>query len=379
MKMIIWFTTNEASASNSKMIAGIKRFAAQHDWQIQVLPKPRSDAAMRAELAFWQPDGVVADASYTPEVFGGLPVVIMSSRPKGYRGKAVFIEHDAVRTTAAAAEELFSLEYRSFAFVGALGEQSWSDEREDAFRKILRRRGCTCLSCPSPRTDRTDPLRFQKRLRGFLAALPKPCALLAAHDQVGQYVLYAANALGLAIPHDLAICSIDNDEGICLTTTPTLTSVLIGFEEAGRMAGETFAALFSGIAPERLGRTYGPMTTIRRGSTADLIRRDALVVRAREFIRREVTRGVSAQDVAALFPCSPRMAQLRFRRATGHSIIVEILDARTKEAERLMLSSELSFDAIAQLSGWRSLRNFHHHLRKVTGCTPGQWKERFAR
>lgn len=376
MKTIIWFTGNSAAAANSKMIAALQRHAQTRGWQLLVLPNPRNDAAMRAELAFWKPDGVVTDPSYDPSVFGTLPVVIMSSRPAGYRGNAVFIEHDARRTTACAAEELLALGYRNFAYVGAIGDRFWSRERATEFKRILQTRGFTCSDCVSPATDRTDPLRFQKRLRQFLAMLPRPCALLAAHDQVGQYVIYAANTLGIAMPDDLAVCSIDNDESICLNTSPTLSSVLIDFTRAGEMAGEAFAALFAGKPAESLTRSYGPATVIRRGSTAELQRRDATVVHAQEFIRREVARGITAAEVTSLFACTPRMAQMRFKRATGRAIMEEILAARTETAQKLMRSGDLPLDAVAQLSGWRSLRNFQHHFTKATGLSPTQWKER---
>lgn len=374
MKTIVWFTGNATTAATVRMIAALKRYAQGQGWQLLVLPKPRGDAAMRTELAFWKPDGVVTDPSYDPAVFGALPVVIMSSRPASYRGRAVFIEHDARSTTACAAEELLALGYANFGYVGAQGNKVWSRERADEFCRILARHGHTCSLCTSPETDRLDPLRFQKRLRRFLQELRKPCALLAAHDQAGQYVIYAANALGLAVPDEIAVCSIDNDESICLNTSPTLTSVLIDFARAGEMAGAAFAAMFAGRSAKTLVRTYGAATVLRRGSTARLVRRDAAAVQAQEFIRREVARGITAAEVARGFDCTPRMAQLRFRRATGHSIMEEILAARTEAAQQLLRDTSLPLDAVAQLSGWRTLRNFQHHFTRAVGRSPGQWR-----
>ena len=372
MRTLIWFTGSTATAANSRMITALMRYAQARDWQLLVLPNPHNDAAMRAELAFWHPDGVVTDPSYDPSVFGSIPVIIMSSRPPGYCGSAVFIEHDAVRTTAAASEELLSLGYQHFAYVGALGDKVWSRERASVFQSLLQKHGFTCSTCTSPVSDKTDPLRFQKRLRQFLSDLPRPCALLAAHDQVGQYVIYAANALGISIPDDVAVCSIDNDENVCLNTSPTLTSVLTDYERAGTMAGEAFTRIFDG--DKVCDSAYGPVSVIRRGSTADLSCRDFTVVHARELIRREATNGLSASAVAALFACTPRMAQLRFKQVTGHTIMDEILETRTEKAKRLMLDKDLTMEAVAQLSGWRSLRNFQHHFTRATGLPPGRWK-----
>ena len=372
-KTIIWYfgTSNFASI---RMFAGLKRFAAPRGWRVLSLPRPETDRAMRDSLAFWRPDGVVADPSYDPKCFGRTAVVIAANPPASYRGKAVFIRYDAQAITDLAAEELVSLGCRSFAFVGAFGAKYWSRERERTFTDYLARRGLSCAVCRSDARDRRDPLAFQKRLRRFLADLPKPCGLLAAHDPAGRDVLYAAEALGVRVPDELAVCAIDNNTDICLSTEPTLSSVFVDFEHVGVMAGEAFVRIFeTGAAPDA---TYRPTAFIRRGSTLPLARRDACIERAREFIRREAARGISAADVTTHVGLSPRAAQLRFKKATGHTIMDEILDARLAEAQRLLLQGDVPLEAVARLSGWGTLRNFQLHFTRRTGVAPHEWRVR---
>lgn len=372
MKTIIWFfgTSNFASI---RMFAGLKRYATPLGWRVMSLPRPPTNKAMVESLAFWKPDGVIADPSYDPQCFGETAVVLAASRPEGYRGNAVFIRDNAKSITDMALEHLFSLGYRNFAFVNAFGDKYWSRERAASFTLSLHQRGYTCDVCPSRDRDRLDPLGFHKRLRRFLSNLPKPCAVLAAHDPVGRDVLYAAEALGLRVPEDLAVCGIDNNPDVCLATTPTLSSVFIDFEHVGMLVGEAFDRIFkSGSAPDR---TYRPSTLIRRGSTAPLSRTDVAVARAREFIRRTVAQGITAADVIAEIGLSTRVAQLRFKKATGNTIMREILSARIEESQRLLLQGNVPIEAVARLSGWGTLRNFQSVFTREVGLPPNAWRE----
>lgn len=52
---------------------------------------------MKQILDFWKPDGVVANLDCDSHDFGSIPVIIMSTPPKGYRGKVFFIVHDSAR------------------------------------------------------------------------------------------------------------------------------------------------------------------------------------------------------------------------------------------------------------------------------------------
>ena len=373
MKTIIWFfgTSNFASI---RMFAGLKRYATPLGWRVLSLPRPPRDKAMKESLDFWKPDGVVADPSYNPECFGKTAVVLAASRPASYRGNAVFVRYDTRATTDLAAEELRSLGYPHYAFVHAFGDKFWSHEREASFSDHLHEHGLDCSICHSHASDTHNPLAFQKRLSRFLAELPKPCAVLAAHDPVGRDVLYAAEALGLKVPTDLAVCAIDNNTDVCLSTTPTLSSVFTDLERVGMLLGEAFQQIFNGKRPT--DATYRPSALIRRGSTAPLTLSDPAIARAREFIRREIARGLTAADVTAVTGLSTRVAQLRFKKATGRTIMQDIISARIEEARRLLLQGDVPLEGIARLSGWKTLRNFQSAFTRETGCAPAGWRDR---
>lgn len=380
MKTIIWFRGTHGAA-NSRMIAGLSRAVKRRGWSLSVLPRPSAGESMREIMAFWDPDGVITALPFDAADYGRAAVVIMSERPKGFTGNVSFITHDNAATAEVVAKELLSLGYPHHAFVGARTDgEPWSDAREREFRRILALHGLDCTTFRPSAEDRANGLAFQRRLRRFLSDLPKPCALFAAHDPIGAEVLAAAHASGIAVPGELAVCSVDDDEEICLNTVPTLTSVHPEFERAGMLACLRLAEVFADKSRRAPPTDYriGPGPLVRRTSTRREALTDARVYKALEFISRETPRGLAAAEVAALFPCSPRMAQIRFKKATGQTIQEAILETRTELAKSLLQNDRLALDALANLAGWSSARLLRLHFLKKFGLTPGEWRRRHA-
>ena len=58
--------------------------------------------------------------------------------------------------------------------------------------------------------------------------------------------------------------------------------------------------------------------------------------------------------VAAVMGLQRRMAEIVFRRETGHAIHDEIVDVRLERVENLLRNPRQDITAIAQLCGWKS-------------------------
>lgn len=374
-KTILYFQGTKCEA-NIRKLAGLTRFANAQGWTISILRKPDKRDSVRKIIEFWKPDGVIANLDCDPHDFGKTPVVIMSTPPRHLRGKAFFIVHDAKATTALAAKELLRLGYPNYAFAGANDGEEWSPAREAAFRDILKLHDLTCTSFVPGRNERTDSIALQSRLRKWLAALPKPCSLFAANDIIGRSVLAAAQAIGIKVPEELAVCAVDNDEEICLNTVPTMSSVQPDFDRGGLLAGLLFKEIFDhpGLKP----RTdfFGPLDVQRRGSTRLYPYEDKLIAQAIEYIHKEVSRSVTVEQVAKQFPYSKRMVEIRFKKVTGHTVQEEILAARTELAMTLLKRPTLTLETVAGLSGWKTYGVFRRHFRKTTGLSPKEWRTR---
>jgi LacI family transcriptional regulator len=146
------------------------------------------------------------------------------------------------------------------------------------------------------------------------------------------------------------------------------------------LAGELAARTLDGIikqkntpyAPVRL--TFGPADIIRRASTRTYAHYDPEVTAALEFIRRHACEGISSADALTIFKCSRRMAEMRFRRTTGHSILDEIQAVRLDKAKNLLANSQMDMSAIANFCGFSAAKAFWKFFRQKTGVSPSQWR-----
>ena len=81
----------------------------------------------------------------------------------------------------------------------------------------------------------------------------------------------------------------------------------------------------------------------------------------------------AALPVIAVMGCSPRLADIRFRETTGHSILDEIHGVRLEKAKLLLGSARPDLARIASVCGYASLDDFRRVFRRYLGTTPSKW------
>jgi LacI family transcriptional regulator len=97
---------------------------------------------------------------------------------------------------------------------------------------------------------------------------------------------------------------------------------------------------------------YGPIEVVERLSTERLQFADRLAVKAMEFIRLNSGIGMNVSDVIKRLGVSRRLAETRFRQATGHSLHEEIQKARIEQVCRLLRETDLSIGRITDQCGF---------------------------
>jgi transcriptional regulator GlxA family with amidase domain len=98
------------------------------------------------------------------------------------------------------------------------------------------------------------------------------------------------------------------------------------------------------------------------------------VTAAMDLIRRRACEGISSTDVLTVFKCSRRMAEMRFRRIAGRSILNEIQFVRLEKAKTLLSDSKFDMEAIANFCGFSTAKAFWKFFRQKTGISPSQWR-----
>ena len=257
-------------------------------WRVQLVANPEiSDAVLNDILGFWNPLGCIVDCGNRasippPSDFGATQVVYLDCQRGLFGNKANYVSHDSAATVSLCVRELMSLGLVNFAYVGHFGRQYWSEDRRRQFVDIIAAHGLRHIEFAQDAP--TVELEFRRGLETFLSKLPKPCSLLAVNDEIAEMVVVAANRLGIHIPDELALVSIDNNPDVCESLSPTLSSADVDFYRSGQLAAELLDRIVRGKRRSSESATFGPTRIIRRASSRPLA--DHTIAMMLEHIRK---------------------------------------------------------------------------------------------
>ena len=381
MDTILVFSTSIGRA-NADMLAGVREFAKDAEWNVQSFLYDGEPFPVRKLLDFWTPAGCIVESCgngvsagiIDQKAFRRTPVVYMGSEPTMTPKDAACVVHDAESVANAAARELMTIGMESFAFIGAKGK-GWSDRRKSAFEKAVELNGHHVAAMDVHPTSASVYDKDATRLRKWLLELPKPCGIMAADDEIAATAISICRLSGIDIPNDIAIVGVDDNESLCENAVPTLSSVRPDFRQGGRFAARLLARMMRGGRSAHRETVFGVSGITRRGSTRVFKRRDAEVSAALERIWAPDGVSLSPKDVLAGFSCSRRNAEIRFRQATGKSVLEEIVAARMSRAKTLLEGTTLSIPEIAAQCGYRYSTNFRDAFRAATGLNPLAWRK----
>ena len=257
--------------------------------------------------------------------------------------------------------------FRSYGFYG--GRNTPHVVRARGFGAYFEARGIdTCVYGADEAAD----------LAGWLRVLPRPAAVMAVHDAAALDVLAAAAEAGLRVPDDLAVLGVDNDESLCETASPPLTSLAPDHVRLGRLAAEALRRRMERPdAPDDELHIAGA-TVVERQSTRPVNPGVALAERAMAFIQRNATRGIGAADVVAHLGVSRTLAGLRFRQVHSETILAAILRVRLEEARRRLSETDAPVSKVAAACGFRSPKHAMRLFKARFGCTMREWRRRGA-
>ena len=376
METVLFFVySNKYICANR--IAGAHRYAERRGWNIQVVERNNRRLDVKGVIDFWKPIGIIAECGggipeLSRKMIGKIPLVYLDEDPNGEKGRALYVNSDSPLVGELAAKELLLLNLPHCAFVGWREPRFWSEDRRKAFQAAVRLHGkdCFVFECPPKASDE----RRKALLGKWIKALPKPCGIFAVHDPVAEDVLQQAAALGLAVPEDIAVIGVDGDPIICERTTPPLTSIGLDFEQGGFLCAQLLDDCIRDPKFRDAKLRYGVTSITRRLSTRSFKTSDRRVARAIALIRRTACEGVTVPMVAAVMGLKRRMAEIVFRRETGHSIHDEICDVRLERVETLLRNPRQQISVLAEQCGWKSPAALRAAFHAKHGKSPAEWR-----
>jgi LacI family transcriptional regulator len=289
---------------------------------------------------------------------------------------AVSLDDHAVG--AIAADHLMDCQLKSFGFYGYLPGASVAAKRFEGFRNRLAERGFECSDAGVGWPGSADQVSegHGEQVIAWLQALPKPAGVMAIDDSAAHELAAMCLRANINVPDRVAIVGVNNDDLLCDSAWPPLSSVEGDYSRAGYLAAQMLERMLRGEklkASERVIR-LAPLGVVRRLSTDVLAVDDPEVAEAVRFIREHACDPCGVGDVLRHVPVGRRWLERQFKRKLGRNPHDEIMRVRIEAAKRLLLQPELTLPDVAERCGFAVVQNFGRAFAGFTGTTPGTFR-----
>jgi LacI family transcriptional regulator len=365
------------------LFLGIARFVREHhEWSVQSEEWKWTDA-FPVWLRKWGGDGVIARVE-TPEMAAfirqlGVPAVDVRGSVSGFR--LPLIDTDDRKVANLAAEHLMSRGFRHYAFCGFVGA-NYSDKRSLWFQEQLALSGFSCqIYTPTKHLSEAQTtgyerqgLLFQEDLERWLVSLPKPIGVMACNDIRGQQVLNLCRRLDLAVPEEVAIIGVDNDEILCELSDPPLSSVAPDTFRIGYDAAVMLDRMMAGGKPPAKSILIPPCGIVTRRSTEVLALDDRQLAVGLRFIRDHAYDPITISKVAKEAGMCRRVFERRFAAKMGRSPKAEVMRLRLEKVKQLLTDTDWNLSRIAETTGFKYGEYLHTVFTQKIRTTPGVFR-----
>ncbi len=369
------------SGFTRNMVRGVIAYMRKHGpWDIDIRSEEPIALTSWSDLRKWDGDGIIAPV-YLPEHIRmlkekGIPVINTAAAQENTPFPTITFDNSAIGKMAA--DHLLEHDLDRFAYIGPK-DWDYSVLRCTSFAETLAKQNAPCTKCwilPAPKTQQLDNNWVESNY--YLSALQQlqpPVGLLTSSDRVAYGILQACSQLGLRVPEDICLVSVDNDEILCNLAHPNISSISLNGEEFGYKASAMLDQLMEGQPLENDLVKIAPERVVLRNSSDFLTVDDRYVADALRYIRNHAGRFIDVSDVMSVMPISRRSIERRFQDVVGHGIYKEISRCHIERAKTLLRQTDWSISRIARESGFNSTNRFEGTFRKETNLSATQYRK----
>lgn len=94
------------------------------------------------------------------------------------------------------------------------------------------------------------------------------------------------------------------------------------------------------------------------------------------YVQHNISRPVSTEDIAAAMYMSRSRLSTRFKKETGETLSDYIMREKVEEAKHLLAYTDKPLSAISSYLAFSSQSHFTRQFKKLTGRTPGEYRDR---
>lgn len=264
-----------------------------------------------------------------------------------------------------------------FAFYGYPTEQKkhWSVERLNAFIQLMEKYE------HKPNFYLGDQIHSynwgvsQEKLCGWIKTLPLHTGIIAVTDARARHLLQACEYLKIAVPDQLCIIGIDNEELIQYLSRVSLSSVVQGTKQIGYQAAKLLHKRLLDQPVSNKPMLIQPLKIEERRSTDYRSLQDPLVIQAMHFIRHRATQGIKTEQVLDHLRVSRSNLEQRFKEEMHKTIHQIIHEEKLARAKQLLHLTDLPIQEIAEVCGYPSLQYFYAVFKKELNLTPKAFRD----
>jgi LacI family transcriptional regulator len=353
------------------LLRGVIRYQREHrPWSLYFQPKGLRELPAKW-LRTWHGDGILvrADDQQMADAVAasGVPAVELRFALPDLDLPCVGIDNRLI--VEMAVRHLLERGFRHLGFCGLPRTRNIVvDYREQVFAEQATQAGVEHRIFSAGRSG--DWESEQQAIVSWLAGMPKPVGVLAGNDDRGLQVLDACRRGGMAVPDEVAVVGIDNDEFLCNLATPPLSSVDVGVERAGYEAASLLERMMAGRKVGQKRIFLPPIGVVVRQSTDVMAIPDRELARIIRDIRERACEGLRVEDVMRESSLSASTLVRRFKELLGRTPKEEITRVQLDKAKQLLAHTDMAIADIATKCGFAQPKRLSMVFRGKVGSSP---------
>ncbi|MGL4594363.1 MAG: AraC family transcriptional regulator [Thermoguttaceae bacterium] len=373
----VFVNVETTSQFGRDIIEGVLQFSTEHNWQIDFEYRTLTEP-LPEWLNNWNGDGIISrsGSAQIMRQLEGYSCPFVELVGTGLKnGAEVCCNGDAMA-------QLIFYHFRDqcfqhFAFY-SFSDSWWTADQKKRYVRLLRKHRIACHTMEVPLLkDITMPIWHEsarEQLRLWLHSLPKPICIYAVSDSHALPLLQTCLEEGIAVPEEVVVVGVDNDEWLCRITTPPLSSVDQNGRSVGYLAAELLQDRMNGKRMTSQKIVIEPTGLICRQSSDRIAINDAKFISVLRYIRENACRGVMVSDIVTFSKLSHATLVRQFRKYLGRTIEQEVCRLRLNQAKQLLLESDINIRTISNMVGFRTPEYFCSVFHKQYGIPPNEFR-----
>ncbi|AHF15778.1 AraC family transcriptional regulator [Niabella soli] len=376
---------DHSSKFSRRLLRGLVQYSKDHGpWLFYRLPSYyktlNGEEGILKWAREWKADAIIAQGDHEETGFLkclGIPVMTQNYKKRSQDFSN--LTGDYRGTGRMAAQFFLQRRYCNFAFYGNKGVV-WSMERAEGYKKEVEKNKGNYFYFETETLNGEEWSSSHEKLDQWLLSLPKPVALFACDDHFALQVSLACKLNNIAVPNELALLGVDNDDLICNLSDPPISSIALDVEWGGYETGRVLHQLVTKERTLPHNIIINPVRFELRKSTEKYNVANEHIREVLQYIEASFTTPIPIATLTRRVPLSRRNLETKFKNEMGVSLYQFILRRRIEYfADLLFARPGVPLLDLAIQSGFNDARNLSRIFKKAKGYTPTAYQKKFAR